>query len=144
MIRWAVFLCAGCAAAPLPEPAKPDTRSLDAALAEHDAETRSAVSARTLEPLETRIIAPPPPTADRPVGIRKHVDVRFHDADLADVARMLGDAGRFPVVTSGALTQKVSVDLKRVHPYEALVAIAEAHGCSVTRRGDIVVIRGPH
>ena len=71
------------------------------------------------------------------------MDVHFRDASLSDVVRFLADAGHFSVVAEGNLAGKVDVDLKRVRPYDALVAIAQAHGARVTRRGSLVVVTGP-
>jgi hypothetical protein len=53
---------------------------------------------------------------------------------------MLATAGRFNLVVKGELAAPVSVDLQRVEPYDALLAIAEAHGIEVRYRDDIVII----
>jgi type II secretory pathway component HofQ len=75
-----------------------------------------------------------------PVGRRARVDVHFHDAELEEALRLLADAGGFAMVAEGELSGRVTLELRRVPPYEALVIIAEAHGARVTRQGRIVVV----
>lgn len=142
-----LLLLPGCAPGPAPRASAPDPSELDATLAAWDrAARRDAAGSRrlaTFRSTETVTIAPPPPRAERGPGRQHRIDVRFHGADLADVARLLADAGGFAVVTDGTPHRKVSVELRRVRPYEALVAIAEAHGARVSRRGSLVIVRGP-
>lgn len=142
-----LWVVGACARAPAPPPeSPPPSASLDAAIAEHDGKSERARarrrSLRQLEPEKTVVIAPAPVEIERPIGRQARVDVRFRDAELENVVRLLADAGRFQVVTDGSLSQRVSVDLRRVRPFDALLAIAEAHGVSVERRGQIVLLRG--
>ena len=138
-----VLACAG----PPPEPAAPpptpaaSRASLDASLerwrAVHDRGARSRTLFRSPEP---RTIAPPIEPEPRVLGVRQRVDVRFRRADLDDALRFLADAGRFALVTDGSLTGAVSVDLRAVRPYDALVAIARAHGAEVEQSGNVVIV----
>ncbi|MCA9593727.1 MAG: hypothetical protein KC776_10465 [Myxococcales bacterium] len=131
-----VLLTAGCAGSPPPA----DTPSqFQSAPLTAERTPRSRVLFRQTQSLGTDAPEAPAPG----VGIRRRVDVHFRDASLSDVVRFLADAGHFSVVAEGNLAGKVDVDLKRVRPYDALVAIAQAHGARVTRRGSLVVVTGP-
>ncbi len=121
--------------------------SLDPALEEWhrpppSVRSRRLATGETAKSMGTIVIHAPQPPQDPPVGIGRRVDVRFVDADFDNVIRMLSDVGRFDVVTDGALPGKVSVDLRRVRPYEALVVLAQAHGLTLERRGNLVIVRG--
>jgi hypothetical protein len=69
------------------------------------------------------------------------VDVRFHRAGLANALRFLSDRAGFSLVIDGAMDGEVTLDLRRVDPYDALCAIAEAHGAEVTTRDAMVIVR---
>jgi len=106
-------------------------------------EERALVSRRLATPAAsrwqvTRVSEPERRLA--PIGRRARVDVHFHDAELEEALRLLADAGGFALVAEGELSGRVTLELRRVPPYEALVTIAEAHGARVTRQGRIVVV----
>jgi hypothetical protein len=69
--------------------------------------------------------------------------VRFADAELEEALRLLADAGGLALVADGELSGRVNADLRRVRPYEALVALAEAYGARVERRGTILLVTAP-
>jgi type II secretory pathway component HofQ len=73
--------------------------------------------------------------------VRRTRDIRFHRASLANAARLLGEAGDFDVVVADDVGGEVSLDLRRVDPYLALVAIANARGAVVERQGRMVIVR---
>ncbi len=91
---------------------------------------------------ETQTIATQEPAPPRPVRVGRR-DIRLHNARLDNALRMLAQAGRFNLVVKGDLAAPVTVDLARVEPYDALLAIAEAHGVRVQYRDDIVVVTAP-
>ncbi|HHH31854.1 MAG TPA: hypothetical protein ENK57_26385 [Polyangiaceae bacterium] len=90
-----------------------------------------------------RTVVPQAPLArDRPsrpprVGPRS---VKLRKAPLESALRLLADAGQFNLLLEGDLSQSVSGDLKNVDPYEALRALASAHGAYVRFDGQIVVV----
>ncbi len=87
----------------------------------------------------TRIGAEPAAAAPRPRRAKK-VSVELARAPFADAARMLADAGRFDLVLEAPSATEVTVSLRDIDPYDALVLIAEAKGLSVrTTRGVVVV-----
>ena len=90
-----------------------------------------------------RLSAAGPAVDERPLGTRRRVDVSFRGASLANALSFLANAGRFSLVADGPLTGTVDADLRNVVPYEALVALARAHGAQVQRRGRVVIVR-PH
>lgn len=80
--------------------------------------------------------------APRPGRARK-VDIDLVRAPFEDVARFLGDTGRFNVVVEAPSARPVTVKLRDIEPYDALVAIAEVQGIGVTyRRGVVIVSNG--
>jgi hypothetical protein len=81
-----------------------------------------------------------PARESRPPRSRR-VDVSFHRAGLANALRFLSDRAGFSLVIDGAMDGEVTLDLRRVDPYDALVAIAEAHGAEVTTRDSMVIVR---
>lgn len=79
--------------------------------------------------------------APRPRGRRARVDASFHRADLSDALRMLADAGGLDVVVAEGVRGVVTLALRDVDPYDAIVAVASAHGARVSVRGRVVVVR---
>ena len=148
--------CAGSSGAEAPDALAPDDAApslrssddparLDAALKRSDGTQRHASSSRRLSPQPiprtVRIVSPEPQPAR--VGLQRAVSVEFHDAELGNALRLLSIAGDFNLVVEGKLSGRVSIRLDDVTPYDALVAIADAKGVLVTRRADVVVVRGP-
>ncbi len=151
-LRHLLLLCAltGCAAAheeaPAAAPPRETAPAEEAAAPPPAAAPTGRPRSRVLfrEKLtEARTLTQPEPPTPAGVGVRKRVDVRFRDAPLSEVARFLADAGRFSVVAEGNLSGRVTVDLRQVRPYEALLTIAQAQGAQVTREGSVVIVRGP-
>ncbi|MBK7585854.1 MAG: hypothetical protein IPI67_37425 [Myxococcales bacterium] len=143
---WFVLLPLSCAAqrAVRADSEPGADRSLDAAITEIvSREQTPEAESRRLSQLGARwqpkTIGDPPPR-ERPVGRRALIDVRFADAELEEALRLLADAGGFALIADGELAGRVTADLRRVRPYEALVSLAEAHGARVERRGAIVVV----
>lgn len=131
-----------CGAAP-PESAASPAESVELAPPpEAHAVTARAPSRRLFgaSRWEPRVLASPEPPPPPPVGVQRRVDVRLQGAELGEALRFLADTGRFALVAEGELRGRVDVDLRRVRPYDALVAIAEAHGAQVRRKGPIVVV----
>ncbi len=136
-----VIACASArTSAEVPDAA--DTLLSSDVIARWDADTqRSAPSAHRLAAREkTRVIRAPDSPKPRPLGTRRRVDVRFRKADLDNALRFLADAGGFALVTGEGLTGRVDLDLRRVRPYEALVAVARAHGAVVHNDGKVVLV----
>jgi len=67
-------------------------------------------------------------------------DLRLRGARLDNALRMLAQAGKFNLVIRGELKTPVSVELTAVEPYDALVALAEAHGLAIRYRSQIVIV----
>ncbi len=105
-------------------------------------DARSRAPSRTLfeqPPVVVREQASPvSPSRPPRVGL---VDLDIQRADLANAARLLADAGRFNVVVEEGLSGSVTAQLRRVDPYQALVALAETHGAIVVYEDGIVLVR---
>ncbi|MBL8741426.1 MAG: hypothetical protein JNK04_10040, partial [Myxococcales bacterium] len=81
-------------------------------------------------------------TAARPKRT-KPVDIDLVRAPFDETARLLSDSGRFNVVVEAPSASPVTVHLKAVEPYDALLILAEARGLEVSyRRGVVVVTDG--
>jgi hypothetical protein len=89
------------------------------------------------ETTHTITVHEPAPTRPRGVGPR---DIHLHGARLDNALRMLAQEGRFKLVVRGDLALTISIDLKAVDPYEALLAIAQAHGLEVRYSDSIVTV----
>lgn len=128
---------------PAREPEKISS-SLDAAIEEtvRSRDDHAVVSRRMTAPksMEVKRIGESPRSLP-PLGRRTRVDVHFRDADLGDALRFLAEAGEFALIADGKLPGKVNADMRRVVPYDAVVALAEAHGANVERSGRILVVR---
>ncbi len=104
-----------------------------------DTRTLSAPAPKSFE--VRRLSAAVVPASDRPLGTRRRVDVSFRGASLANALSFLANAGGFGLVADSPLVGTVNADLRDVVPYQALVALAHAHGAQVQRRGSVVVVR---
>jgi hypothetical protein len=135
------LLLGGCASPP-PRPAA-TSADLDAwVTAEEAAPGRRTVLLRgpalvagdpvTLRPLA---LEAPRPRRGAPV------DVSFQKAEMANAFQLLADAGRFNLVMQEGVGGHVSATLKRIDPYDALVALAEANGVAVRYEAGVVVVR---
>lgn len=80
---------------------------------------------------------PPSPTHPRRVGRR---NIRLYQASLDNALRLLAEAGGIDLVMQGELKTPVSVELRGVEPFDAMQALADAHGLSLTYRGGIVIV----
>jgi type II secretory pathway component HofQ len=144
MPRWTALAAAlavtGCAS----PSSRPVTTSADLGAwltAEETSPARSTVLSLTMTPaargpvtLPERVAAPPRPRR----GAR--IDVSFQQAAMGNAFQLLADAGRFNLVMQEGLTGRVSVTMRGVDPYDALVALAEANGVEVRREGDMVLV----
>jgi hypothetical protein len=146
-VRWLLLvLAASACAARGPEPEAPepaDGPALDDTLRSVASSAVSAPAARRLHAVDRRwqpktIGAAEPQLS--PLGRRQRVTVRFADAELGEALRLLAEAGGFALIVDGQLPGRVNADLRRVRPYEALVALAQARGARVERRGVIVIV----
>ena len=95
----------------------------------HDSDGRTVVPQA---PVASEAPSRPPPVGPRTVKLRQ--------APLESALRLLAEAGDFNLLLEGDLSKPVSGDLKDVDPYEALVALAGAHGAFVRFDGRIVVV----
>lgn len=156
MSRWAMCCGAvliGCGAA-----AQPRDTGLDVPLSEGelerfdreaeptpDSESRANVQSTKLRaPAQDRfatkrIVAPVAPPQRH--GSQRRINLSLHRAELANALRLIAEAGRLNLVVEEGVTGEVSVELKRVRAYDALVALAEAHGAVVEPRGNILIVK---
>jgi hypothetical protein len=81
------------------------------------------------------------PSAARPKRT-KRVDIDLVRAPFDETARLLSDAGRFNVVVEAPSASAVTVHLKSIEPYDALVVLAEARGLSIRFEHGVVVVGG--
>jgi hypothetical protein len=80
---------------------------------------------------------PPPAPRPPPSGRR---DIELFDAPLDNALRLLADSGRFNLVIHDGLQGRVTVSLRNVEPYDALLVIARSHRLRVELDGNIVVV----
>jgi len=71
---------------------------------------------------------------------RRHVDVAFHEADVADAMRLLADAAHIGLVVEDGVSGKVSMRLRDVDPLDALMTIAALRGAEVRVRDGVAVV----
>jgi hypothetical protein len=69
------------------------------------------------------------------------IDVRFEQAPLSSALRLLAEAASLGIVIGEGLDDRISVDLRRVRPIEAMHAIARAHRVELELVGGTVVAR---
>jgi len=146
--------CAGAGAVtttrPDPTRAAPPRRALDDAIAHWDSpgpagSTAARVHARTESAPQdapsavARYAADPPRAAPR--SARARVDVTFHEADLGDALRLLGDTARVPIVVDASITGTVSLALRGVDPLRALEIVAQTHGAAVDWSDGAAIVR---
>ena len=62
-------------------------------------------------------------------------------SDMASAFQLLAEAGGFDVVMGEGLTGQVSATLRRIDPYDALQAMAEANGVDVRYDGRVVLVK---
>jgi hypothetical protein len=138
-------IASGCATATPPPREEPIGPELDSAIAEQAAlDARAGVRAHALarsapDRYRVRSLAPPRAPA-LPSGRRGRMNARFQNADLGEALRLLADAGGYQLVTDGELAGNVTLEMRRVDPYDALTVLAEAHGARVERRGRMVLV----
>jgi type II secretory pathway component HofQ len=74
---------------------------------------------------------------------RPHVvDARFDDADLVNALRFLADEAGLNLVVGPGVAGTVNDQLDGVDAYRAMLVIARAHGATVERQGQVVIVRG--
>lgn len=74
-------------------------------------------------------------------GGGRRIHVAFRRAPLSEALRLLADEAHVQLVIADDLSGEVSVRLRAVRPYDAMLALAEAHGADVLRNGELVIIR---
>jgi hypothetical protein len=79
------------------------------------------------------------PPAPRPRRVGKR-DIRMRNARLDNALRALAEIGRFNLVMHESHSEPVTLELRKVEPYDALLALAEARGMSIRYRRDIVIV----
>lgn len=72
-----------------------------------------------------------PPSVDVHVGSRRRIDVKLHQADLTEALRLIAHSGGINLVIGQGVEGQVTVELRRVTAFAALLAIAQAHGARV-------------
>jgi type IV pilus assembly protein PilQ len=143
MLPVALEACGPEAESELPSAAA-SGRSIDSAIARFEASRAVApADSRALpsEQFQPRTLTPAHPPPQLPAGRRDRVDVTFQGAELPNALRLLAEVGGFDLVVQEGVHGSVSVKLRRVVPYDALVALAETHGAAVDRRGNVVIVR---
>lgn len=68
-------------------------------------------------------------------------EIRFHDADLKDVIKILSAEGGFNVVSGADVSGRVTYDLRNVTTIQALDAALKINGYGIENAGDIMFIR---
>ena len=152
----ASVLAAGCASAPRahddvvastpraesrPAPAADDPQAL---YDDHGRPLVSSTISYTNEPTEdrwaTRSLHPAPtPAPARPARVGKR-DILLKQARLDNALRWLAREGKYNVVVEGDLATPVTVELRNVEPYDAAMALAEAHDLLVRYAHGIMII----
>jgi hypothetical protein len=89
-----------------------------------------------------RLQPPPAPRAVRPRRVGR-ADIHLHHARLDNAFKTIAAAGRFDVIVPESLSTTVSLDLTAVDPYEAFLALAEAHGLEVIYKNGIAIVGKP-
>ena len=138
--------CAGAAApaAPVaPRQAEPSPEDVDAAM-QHPRPTSAAPVSRTLRepsaPLTGTVrIREPAPAPKKRSGRR--VNVELHRASLTEALQFLADEARINLVLGDGISGEVSLSLRRVDPAEALAALAESRGLTLSQQGSILVVQ---
>jgi hypothetical protein len=80
-----------------------------------------------------------PPAEARPRGVGKR-DIALRGARLDNALRYLAHEGRFNLVVEGEMTTPVTLELHGVEPYDAAMALAEAHQLRVRNHRGIVIV----
>jgi hypothetical protein len=111
----------------------------DTDLARSDEASRSSSLRSVLFAKRHVIGATPPAVSDRPKA-RHLIDVNLRQAKTADALQFLADAGGFNLVMQGDLALPVTVSLRRVDAFDALVIIASVQHLGVEMDRGIVVV----
>jgi hypothetical protein len=147
-MRWTIACLAlsGCASPP-PPPAVADDCNCAAPTeiqARYDAfgrplaEPRSTtVAVQARETVSLGEAGPPPTPRPRTRGRR---DIQLHQARLDNALRMIAQEGGFNLIVESDLAAPVTVELRAVDPWDALVALAEAHGVAVRYENGIAIV----
>ncbi len=109
-------------------------------LLEYDTSEPRSLAADSASRFETQSIGPThkrPAARPRRVGRR---DIKLHHARLDNAFRLLANVGKFNLVVQGDFTKTVSLALRRVEPYDALLALAQSNQARVELRDNIVVV----
>jgi hypothetical protein len=108
------------------------------------ATTSYAPSIHLGSPLEEgrtqRIGADLSPAAPARPSTHGKIDVDLKAAQLGDALRFIADAGGFNLVVQGEPASAVTVKLRQVDAYDALLTVAEAQGLEVRFERGIVVV----
>jgi hypothetical protein len=138
--------CAGTAtpASPVaPRQAEPSPEDVDAAM-QHPRPTSAAPASRTLQepsaPLTGTVRIQESAPAPRKRSGRK-VDVELHRASLTEALQFLAGEARINLVLGDGISGEVSLSLRRVDPAEALEALAESRGLTLSQQGSILVVQ---
>lgn len=71
----------------------------------------------------------------------RRIHVAFRRAPLTEALRLLAQEARVQLVIADALSGEVNLRMRNVRPWDAMLALAEAHGADVLRDGDLVIVR---
>jgi hypothetical protein len=100
-------------------------------------------SPELVAPVTLAPVAPTPPQGRGRAGGRR-IDLDVHDADVAEVCRLLADVGHVNVVVGDGVAGKVTARLRAVPWDVALGAILESKGLTMRREGDVIVVMAGH
>lgn len=129
----------GCATAPPPEP-EPVTiasSALDGWESSRGGPAGTTVWHDPPGPRESVRISP----EERARVPGRRINVRFDGARLDSAFRLLAEAADVSIVLGEGLDADVTVELRSVHPMEAMRVLAEAHGVELRRIGETVIAR---
>jgi hypothetical protein len=133
--------CASCPSAPAPSQAAPSPIEPRGVPGSTSLSLEAGPSQPPFDRWSTRRIGASDPDEGSPRPKRaKKVDIDLVGAPFDEVARLLADAGRFNVVVEAPGASSVTVRLRDIEPYDALLAIAEVRGIDVRYRRGVVIV----
>lgn len=71
----------------------------------------------------------------------RRINVAFRRAPLSEALRLLAEEARLNLVIADDVSGEVSLHLRAVRPYDAMLALAQAHGAELARQGNVIFVR---